>query len=159
MQVTPLQLAVVYSAVANGGTIVRPHLASDVQSPDGTVLHMINPAAARHLAVNPSDLQTIQQGLRNAASQPGGTSADVMRNFPEPVYGQAGTARYAGQPDYAWYACYVPPSATRKPIVVIVHIDRGGFGDVAAAPVARQILSQWFLGHPGPYKPGSSTAQ
>jgi cell division protein FtsI/penicillin-binding protein 2 len=50
----------------------------------------------------------------------------------------------------------VPPSATTKPIVVVVHVERGGFGDIAAAPVARQILSQWFFGKPGVFKAGTS---
>jgi penicillin-binding protein 2 len=157
VQVSPLQLAVVYAALANGGSIVRPHLGLDVQSENGTVLQTINPGPVRHLNINPTYLQTILTGLREAASSPGGTSADVMGNFPEQVYAKTGTAQYNGQPDYAWYACFVPPSATRKPIVVIVHVERGGFGDVAAAPVARQILSQWFFGHPGAYQSGTST--
>ncbi|HEX8975102.1 MAG TPA: penicillin-binding protein 2 [Solirubrobacteraceae bacterium] len=156
VQATPLQLAVVYAALANGGTIVRPHIGLDVQNPDGTVLQKIDPAPARHVPINPFYLETIRQGLRAAASQSGGTSADVMGSFPEQVYGKTGTAQYNGQPDYSWYACFVPPSATSKPIVVVVHVERGGFGDVAAAPVARQILSQWFFGKPGPYKSGSS---
>ena len=59
--------------------------------------------------------------------------------------------------DYAWYACYVPATATSKPIVVVVSVEKGGFGDVAAAPVARQILSQWFFGKPGPFEAGAST--
>jgi penicillin-binding protein 2 len=156
VQATPLQLAVAYSAVANGGTVVRPHIGLDVQNPAGTILQKINPAPARRLPINPFYLATIRQGLRDAASQPGGTSYDVMGTFPEPVYGKTGTAQYNGQPDYSWYACFVPPGQTNKPIVVIVHVERGGFGDVAAAPVARQILSQWFFGKPGAYKSGSS---
>jgi penicillin-binding protein 2 len=156
VQVTPLQLAVAYAAVANGGTIVRPHLGLDVQNADGTVLQKINPPPARHIPINPLYLDTIRQGLRDAASQPGGTSYDVMGNFPEQVYGKTGTAQYSNQPDYSWYACFVPASATTKPIVVVVHVERGGFGDVAAAPVARQILSQWFFGKPGTFKAGAS---
>jgi penicillin-binding protein 2 len=156
VQATPLQLAVAYSALANGGTVVRPHIGLDVQNPDGTVLQKIDPAPARHLPINPFYLETIRAGLRAAASQAGGTSADVMGSFPEQVYGKTGTAQYTGQPDYSWYACFVPPSATSKPIVVVVHVERGGFGDVAAAPVARQILSQWFFNKPGPYKSGNS---
>jgi penicillin-binding protein 2 len=85
VQATPLQLAVAYSALANGGTIVRPHIGLDVQNPDGTVLQKIDPAPARHLPVNPFYLDTIRQGLRAAASQSGGTSADVMGSFPEQV--------------------------------------------------------------------------
>ncbi len=80
----------------------------------------------------------------------------MFSNFPEQVYGKTGTAQYKGRNDYSWYACFVPGSATTKPIVVVVHVEQGGFGAVAAARVARQILSQWFFGKPGPYVAGSS---
>ncbi len=73
-----------------------------------------------------------------------------MGNFPEPVYGKTGTAAVLRRQrrqstDYAWYACFVPATATSKPIVVVVSVEKGGFGDVAAAPVARQILSPVVL--------------
>ena len=159
VQVTPTQLAVAYSAIANGGTIVRPHIGEDVQTQDGTVLQTINPPPARHLPINPLYLETIRAGLRAAASQPGGTSAAVFGNFPEQVYGKTGTAQYINngvETDYSWYACFVPATATSKPIAVVVTVEKGGFGAVAAAPVAREILSQWFFGKPGPYQAGSS---
>ena len=156
VQVTPLQLAVAYAALANGGTIVRPHVGLNVQNADGTILQNINPAPSRHIPINPLYLETIRQGLREAASSPGGTSAAVFSNFPEQVYGKTGTAQLNGQNDTSWYACFVPATATTKPIVVVVHVEQGGFGAVAAAPVARQILSQWFFGKPGPYVAGSS---
>jgi penicillin-binding protein 2 len=156
VQVTPLQLAVAYSAIANGGNVVTPHLGLDVQTADGFVLRSFNPPIKRHLNINPLYLETIRQGLREAASQPGGTSADVFGTFPEQVYGKTGTAQYNGQQDYAWYACFVPPTATSKPIVVVVTVEQGGFGAVGAAPVAKQILSQWFFGSKGAYTPGSS---
>ena len=162
VQLTPVQLAVVYSALANGGTIVRPHLGLDVQQRDGTVLQTISPPATRHISINSGYLDAIRTGLREAASQQGGTSADVMGDFPAPVYGKTGTAQYivnGVEQDYGWYACFVPSSINGKPpIVVVVKVEKGGFGDVAAAPVARQILSQWFFGKPGPYKAGSSTS-
>ena len=158
--VSPLQLAIVYSALANGGTIVTPHIGEDIQSANGTILQRIDPRPKRHLHINPIYLSTILTGLREAASQPGGTSADVMGSFPEPVYGKTGTAQYfpdGVEHDYAWYSCFVPATATSKPIEVTVWVENGGFGDVAAAPVARQILSQWFFGKPGTYKSGVST--
>jgi penicillin-binding protein 2 len=156
VQVTPLQLAVAYSALANGGTVVRPHIGLDVQAADGTVVQRIDPPTVRHLRINPLYLETIRAGLRDAASQPGGTSYDVMGNFPEQVYGKTGTAQYNNQQDYSWYSCFVPASATSKPIEVVVWVEQGGFGAVAAAPVAREILSQWFFGKPGQYVAGSS---
>jgi penicillin-binding protein 2 len=163
VQVSPLQLSVAYAALANGGTIVRPHLALDVQNTAGTVLQRIDPPPSRHININPLYLETIRSGLRAAASQPGGTSDDVMGNFHQQVYGKTGTAQYFTantdiESDYAWYACFVPATATSKPIVVVVWVEKGGFGDVGAAPVARQILSQWFYGKPGPYVTGKSTS-
>ena len=159
-QVTPLQLAVVYAAIENGGTIVTPHIGQAITSPNGTVLRQVDPAPQRKLDIDSAYLSAIQQGLRLAASSPTGTSADVMGTFPEPVYGKTGTAELgdsANSPEDAWYACYVPASATNKPIVVVVNVEKGGFGDVAAAPVAREILSQWFLGKSGRYVTGTST--
>jgi penicillin-binding protein 2 len=160
VQVTPLQLAIAYSAVANGGTIVTPHVGEDIQNAQGTVLQRIDPPPRRHLHIESLYLQTIREGLREAASAAGGTSADVMGNFPEQVYGKTGTAQYISngvEQDYAWYACFVPASATSKPIVVVVWVEQGGFGDVAAAPVARQILSQWFFNKPGAYTAGTGS--
>jgi penicillin-binding protein 2 len=156
VQVTPLQLAVAYSAIANGGNVVTPHLGLDVQTADGFVLRSFDPPIRRHLNIDPLYLDTIRAGLRAAASQPGGTSADVFGTFPEQVYGKTGTAQYNGQQDYAWYACFVPSWATSKPIAVVVTVEQGGFGAVGAAPVARQILSQWFFGNKGAYVAGSS---
>jgi penicillin-binding protein 2 len=159
VQVTPLQLAVAYSALANNGTIVTPHVGEDIQNTQGTVLQRIDPPARRHLNINPLYRQTILEGLRQAASAPGGTSADVFGNFPEQVYGKTGTAQYisnGAEQDYGWYACFVPATATSKPIVVVVWVQQGGFGDTSAAPVARQILSQWFFNKPGQYSAGSS---
>jgi penicillin-binding protein 2 len=157
VQVTPLQLAVAYAAIANGGTIVRPHLGLEVQSADGGVLRRIDPRPVRHLNINPAYLAAIRAGLRAAASQPGGTSADVFAGFPERVYGKTGTAqRPAGQADQSWYACFVPDWATRTPIVVVVTVEQGGWGAQSAAPTARQILSQWFFGSRGKFIAGAS---
>jgi penicillin-binding protein 2 len=156
VQVSPLQLAVAYSAIANGGNIVRPHIGSDVENPDGTVRQRIDPPPARNIHIDPFYLEMIRQGLRDAASQPGGTSADVFSNFPEQVYGKTGTAQRNGQADQSWYACFVPASATSKPIVVVVTVEQGGFGAAAAAPAAREILSQWFFGKRGPFVAGKS---
>jgi penicillin-binding protein 2 len=159
VQVTPLQLAVVYSAIANGGDIVTPHLAEDLQSSSGQVLHSFGKTVKRHLSIDPAYLQAIRSGLRDAVTS--GTSADTLGTFNEQVYGKTGTAQYFNaqnqETDYAWYACYVPASATSKPIVVVVWVQKGGFGDVAAAPVAKMILGQWFFGKPGKFQVGANT--
>jgi penicillin-binding protein 2 len=137
---TPLQMAVAYAAIENGGTIVRPHVGLGITRSDGSVLQRIEPPPTRHIDI--PDLGVIQAGLRAAASEPGGTSADVFAGFPEPVHGKTGTAQIAGKADQSWYVCYVPDA--RRPIVIAVTVESGGFGAQAAAPAARLILSQWF---------------
>lgn len=158
VQITPMQLAVVYAAVANGGTIVTPHIGQEIETPGGTVVQKIDPAPRRHLNIQPAYLAAIRQGLRQAVTS--GTSADTLGSFPQQVYGKTGTAQYFNaqnvERDSAWYACYVPASATSKPIVVVVWVQRGGYGDVAAAPVARMILGQWFYGKPGSFSVGAN---
>jgi penicillin-binding protein 2 len=144
LQATPLQLAVAYAALANGGTIVRPHLGKEVQDANGFPIHEIHPDPRRKIKLDPHARQVVMDGLRQAASAEGGTSADVFKGWPKryPVYGKTGTAERGPNPDQAWYACFV--NDRERPIVVVVTIEKGGFGAETAAPAARLILSQWF---------------
>jgi penicillin-binding protein 2 len=139
---TPLQMAVAYAAIENGGTIVRPHVGLQITDPDGRVLQQIAPRPARHVDIPDTDLQAIREGLHAAAQELGGTSFDVMGSFPKPVYGKTGTAQFTGRADQSWYVAYVPDPV--RPIVVACTVESGGFGAEAAAPAVRLILSQWF---------------
>ncbi|MDX6643518.1 MAG: penicillin-binding protein 2 [Solirubrobacteraceae bacterium] len=142
LQATPLQMAVAYSTIANGGRVVTPHLGLEVDDAAGRALQTIEPGASHKVAVSGRNRQAILDGLRLAASAPGGTSADVFAGFGRPVYGKTGTAERPGHADQSWYICYSPDP--RRPIVVAVTVEEGGFGAEAAAPAARLILSQWF---------------
>jgi penicillin-binding protein 2 len=144
LQATPLQLAVAYAAIANGGTIVRPHLGKEVQDANGFPIHEIQPQARRRIKLDPHARQVVMNGLHAAASAQDGTSADVFKGWPKryPVYGKTGTAERRPNPDQAWYACFV--NDRERPIVVVVTVEKGGFGAETAAPAARLILSQWF---------------
>jgi penicillin-binding protein 2 len=137
---SPLQLAVAYAAIENGGTIVRPHVGLQITDPDGRVMQEIDPKPARRIAI--PDVTAIQDALHAAAQESGGTSADVFSSFPKPVYGKTGTAQFTGRADQSWYVAYVPDPV--RPIVVAATIESGGFGAEAAAPAVRLILSQWF---------------
>jgi penicillin-binding protein 2 len=156
LEATPLQLGVAYAAIENGGTIVRPHVGLEVDGRDGTVLQKIDPPPTRQIKIDGVNLQAVQSGLRAAASQPGGTSADVFSGFAPPVYGKTGTAQHNNQADQSWYVCFVPAWNHHSPILVAVTVEQGGFGAVAAAPAARQILSQYFYGNRGPFVAGAS---
>jgi penicillin-binding protein 2 len=160
LQATPLQMATAYSAIANGGKVVRPHLAMSVEDGLGRAVEQFRTTAKRRVKFSEANQATIMDGLHRATSEEGGTSADVFAGFAGgklPVYGKTGTVERPGQPDQSWYAAYVPHPS--RPIVVVVTVEKGGFGAETAAPAARLILSNWFdLGNDR-FKAGSSATR
>jgi penicillin-binding protein 2 len=139
LQVTPLQLAVAYSALVNGGTVVRPHVAKAILRGESVQPLEFKPVRKVKL----TDAWAIKQGLFEAAHSPGGTSASLFADFPVPVAGKTGTAESgAGRSDHSWYASWAP--ANDPKIVVVVLIAHGGFGAQAAAPAAKEIYQSFF---------------
>jgi len=112
----------------------------------GRVVQELNPSPRRHIAINPGYRSAILDGLHMAAQSPGGTSYAVFGGFPVPVAGKTGTAQRTGQADQSWYSVLAPYPNPR--VVVTVTVERGGFGVDSAAPVAEQILSQYFHAKP-----------
>jgi penicillin-binding protein 2 len=143
LQADPLQLAVAYATIANGGRVLKPRLGQRIEQSDGRVLQQLQTSAARKLNINPSFRQAILDGLRGAASQPGGTSTKVFNGFAIPVAGKTGTAQKgAGRADQSWYVALAPYPSLKY--VVAVTDEAGGFGADTAAPMARQILASLF---------------
>ena len=143
LQANPLQMAIVYAALANGGTIVRPHLANRVETVTGEVLEEVRPAPRRQLEISEETQSTILGGLRRAAMEESGTSYGVFGNFPFPVAGKTGTAeRGETVQDQAWYVGIAP--ADNPEIVVAVTVERGGFGADVAAPITARIMEKYF---------------
>jgi penicillin-binding protein 2 len=143
LQVTPLQLAVAYAAFANGGTLLRPHLGERIEDSSGRVVQEFQTRSRGKLHIDPGNRQAIMDGLRAAASQPGGTSYAVFKGFPIPVAGKTGTAEKGlGRKDQSWYVAMAPYPAVRY--VVAVTAEHGGFGADTAAPEARKILAALF---------------
>lgn len=138
----PLQMAVAYSAIANGGEIVRPHVGMQVDDAKGQAVQEINPAPQRHVDVKSSYRQVILNALHNAAQTPSGTSYGVFGGYPVGVAGKTGTAQHNGQQDQSWYVVLAP--FPNPKIAVAVTIEQGGFGADSAAPAARQILNAYF---------------
>jgi penicillin-binding protein 2 len=142
LEADPLQMAVAYAALGNGGTVVTPHIGDDVESVTGKVLEEIDPAPRRQIDISETTRDTIMEGLTRAAMEPGGTSYPVFGNFPFDVAGKTGTAERPNQPDQSWYIVLAP--AKDPEIVVAVTLERGGFGVDTAAPVAARILERYF---------------
>jgi penicillin-binding protein 2 len=160
LQANPLQMAIAYAALANGGEVLRPHLADQVESVTGEVLEEIRPAPRRQIQMPEETRNTIMDGLTRAAMEDGGTSYGVFGNFPLPVAGKTGTAERGVQPDQAWYVAIAP--ADNPQIVVAVTLERGGFGADTAAPVAARMIERHFElpitpPVPNPTKPGGVT--
>src|SRR4051794_1649771 len=155
LQATPLQVAVAYSAIANGGTIVRPHLGQAIEDGNGVTIQELPSKPRRRVKIDPRNRAVVLEGLHRAATEENGTSADVFKGWPKeyPIYGKTGTVERPPNPDQSWYACFVKDGG--KPIVVIVTVERGGFGAETAAPAARLILSQWFDVKDTEFKAGS----
>jgi penicillin-binding protein 2 len=142
LQTNPLQMAIAYATVANGGTVVTPHVGMEVDDSAGRVLKEIDPPPRRHVHVDPRYRAAILEGLHEAAQSPGGTSYGVFSGFPVPVAGKTGTAQRPPNPDQSWYVVLAPYPNPR--IVTAVTIEQGGFGAESAAPAALQILEAYF---------------
>jgi len=145
LQSNPLQMAIAYAAIANGGKVVRPHLGLEIEDEQGRLVQRIKRAAARRVTMAAANRQAILDGLRMAAQDPGGTSTEVFAGWDHgayPVYGKTGTAERAPKADQSWYIAYVPDP--KRPVVVAVTVEEGGFGAATAAPITCQILAQYY---------------
>jgi penicillin-binding protein 2 len=142
LQADPLQMAVVYSTIANGGDVVVPHIVQRVEDVSGRTLQEVRPQVRRHVDIAPANRTAVMQGLTAAAMSQGGTSYPVFGNFPIPIAGKTGTAERAPHGDQAWYVALAPADNPR--IVVAVTLEEGGFGVDTAAPVAARILADYL---------------
>ncbi len=129
LQVTPLQMARLYAAVANGGWLVTPHL---VERPN---------TQRQWIGLKPATLQVLRQGLRMVVTE--GTAR--LLNDPKlpAVAGKTGTAEDPPRPDHAWFGGYAPAG---KPTLVIIAFgeNSGGYGGTVAAPMVKALMTTWF---------------
>jgi len=145
LQANPLQMAVAYAALGNGGTLVSPHLGMEVEDAAGRVLKEFDPRPQRRIKIDPTSRRAIMEGLHEAAQGSQGTSYGIFGGFPIQVAGKTGTAQRPPHADQSWYAVLAPYPDPR--IVTIVTMEEGGFGAESAAPAALQILEAYFGKH------------
>jgi penicillin-binding protein 2 len=139
----PLQMAVAYATIANGGRVLRPRLGMRIEDSAGRALQQLEAPTARRLRIDSGFRYAIMEGLRGAASAGGGTSTEVFAGFPIPVAGKTGTAEKGlGRADQSWYVALAPYPDPKY--VVAVTDEAGGFGAETAAPMARRILAELF---------------
>ncbi len=156
LKVTPLQLARLYAAIANGGKLYRPWCVARIIDPYGQILKENHPQVTGRLPVSRRVLAYINKGLVEAVNDKDGTGrAAALENVL--VAGKTGTAQIVGMKrrihskklpylkrDHAWFVAYAPAQAPE--IVTVVFVEHGGHGGSAAAPIAGKFLKLYFEG-------------
>ena len=159
---SPLQVAIAYSAIENGGKVVRPHLGLSIESPGGELVQRIERAAVAQDLDRPVEPRgRARSACTSPRARPEGTSGDVFAGWDQaryPVYGKTGTASFTPpKNDQSWYVAYVPDP--KRPIVVAVTVENGGFGAAVAAPITCQILAKQYREDPSKCQAGASAAR
>ena len=143
--VTPLQLIRGYAALANGGTLVTPHVGKEIDDQQGNLIKEISPAPAGSLGVDPPYLQETLRGLKMVTG-PGGTAEDAFKGTKLDVVGKSGTGEEWGKDPINWFVGW--NQSKKDPIVVLVMVEAGGTFDdgseVTAAPAVRNILETYY---------------
>jgi penicillin-binding protein 2 len=154
--VTPLQMTRLYALIANGGKLVTPHIADDVEltgagGQPAIVRRRFGAQPPQPTGLDPIALRWVQRGLEEATHSPIGTSAGVFGNFPVDIAGKTGSAEKIVQlPGYpngsnetqSWWCGYGPYD--KPSIVVCAVIENGGHGGTAAAPAALKVFEHYF---------------
>jgi penicillin-binding protein 2 len=150
-RVTLLQMAALYAAIANGGKLWLPQIVDHVEAPDGQILEEFPPRVRRELAVSPENLALVREALVGVVNEPKGTAFKVRSKEVE-VAGKTGTAQIKGRREdmgggydsatHAWFVGYAP--AGRPRIAIAVLVEHGGHGGDVAAPLAMQIVNDYF---------------
>jgi len=155
VNVTPLQLAVLYATLANGGQVFRPQLVRRIESPDGKTLQEFQPQVAREVDIDPEHRRLVLDALTAVVNEPGGT-AYRSRLSDIKFAGKTGTAQVIAlgkvrtkesamsfwHRDHAWFAAIAP--AEEPEIAVVVLNEHGGHAASEAAPTAAAIIRKFF---------------
>jgi penicillin-binding protein 2 len=143
MLTTPMQLAVAYSALANGGTLYAPRLGFKVQTPEGKTTKVIKPQKTGRLPISRRLVTYLRDSLTGVTTR--GTASFSFQGFPLdqiPIAGKTGTADLTGKQPFSWFAAMAP--ANNPKYVVVAMVEQGGHGSTTAAPMVRRILEGLF---------------
>ena len=142
--VTPLQLAMAYSAIANGGTVYEPELVKAIMGADGSVIERITPTVKSQLDVPKSTINFLRNSLPGVTTD--GSGESPFTGFPLnqiPVASKTGSAQVTGDKvSTSWFASYAPANKPRYAIVMMV--TQGGTGSKTSGPSVRKIYEALF---------------
>ena len=136
VQVTPIQIARAYAAIANGGYLVTPHLTKKHRESLSDKLRI-------RLDIDPEHIQILKNGLRKVVESGTGVGINTGVNNMPPVSGKTGTAEdWKTGLDHAWFVCFTPSEGSELLVVAFAQNTPGG-GSVHALPMAKEILKVW----------------
>ena len=137
---TPIQLSVMLSIVANGGTKYQPYLVDSIINSDGSLFEKPKRAEGKHIDVSQQTIDYIRMGM-SATTQEGGT-ASYFAGLPKPIAGKTGTAVNSHGRDHGLFVAYGPVDDPE--LVVVCIVEQGGFGSVAAGPIVYKAFEEFF---------------
>lgn len=137
---TPIQLSVMLSIVANGGTKYQPYLVDSITNSDGSLFEKPKRAEGKHIDVSQQTIDYIRMGM-SATTQEGGT-ASYFAGLPKPIAGKTGTAENSHGRDHGLFVAYGPVDDPE--LVVVCIVEQGGFGSVAAGPIVYKAFEEFF---------------
>ncbi|MHB1476611.1 MAG: penicillin-binding transpeptidase domain-containing protein, partial [Coriobacteriia bacterium] len=140
MLTTPLQMALVYAALANDGDMMKPFVLRDVLGSEGEVIRTVEPEVLHATGISADMLGVVERGLVDVTET--GTAKAAFVGFGPTVAGKTGTAQVKGKDDYAWFTAYAPAEEPRYAVAIIV--EQGGGGGAIGAPATRNILAYLF---------------
>lgn len=137
---TPIQLSVMLSIVANGGTKYQPYLVDSIINSDGSLFEKPKRAEGKHIDVSQQTIDYIRMGM-SATTQEGGT-ASYFAGLPKPIAGKTGTSENSHGRDHGLFVAYGPVDDPE--LVVVCIVEQGGFGSVAAGPIVYKAFEEFF---------------
>lgn len=137
---TPIQLSVMLSIVANGGTKYQPYLVDSIINSDGSLFEKPKRVEGKHIDVSQQTIDYIRMGM-SATTQEGGT-ASYFAGLPKPIAGKTGTAENSHGRDHGLFVAYGPVDDPE--LVVVCIVEQGGFGSVAAGPIVYKAFEEFF---------------
>ena len=151
--VTPMQMAVVASALANRGTIWRPHYTEKIEYNDGRADYVQKPEKMSTIALKPATWDLIQQGMQLVVNGPRGTAHRAITAGLE-VRGKTGTAQNPLGDDHSWFIGYANKPGEESQVAVAVLVENGGHSSDVAPPIAHEVFSAAYrLDEKKPGKP------
>jgi penicillin-binding protein 2 len=147
--VSPLQLAVAYAALANGGTVFEPRVAKAIVSPTGKVIKRIKAPVRGHIPLSKSDLDYLRQCFYSVTTGAQGTAKAAFAGFPMGrvlVGGKTGTAELPHSPhqNNAWFVSFGGPSGQKPQYVTVIEVYKSHEGAISAAPFVRNMWDDLY---------------